>query len=293
MIREQSPPADPFAERPGARLLPRVGVAEAVRRHKLLALLPVLALVGLALAYGLSSTPTYTAEARQIIGRIDVNQPGALAGFQEATRTLATSYSRGIAGTDVVNRVSRRTGLSPDQVRSRLTAYPIPESAVFVVSATGPSVKDAINVTLEGTRALRAYIEQINAENPNSDRLLREFRAASLERAQLRQEYTNARAAFAGRATPEQQQELASLRSQLDAAGLQVGVARNSYGASQASQSTVSLVQNLSLPETATNDRFERLQLLLFFAVSAGVLLGLALATLRSNREVRRALSVR
>lgn len=284
MIREQSrPETAAFDDVVGPGFLPRVGVIEGVRRHKLLAVLPVTLLVAGALFYGLYSTPTYRAEARQIIGRIDVNQPGALAGFTDATATLATSYSRAIYSSAVVDAVARRTGLTPDQVRARLGAYPIPESAVFVVAGKGPSESDAIKVAREGVRALQAYIEEINTENPNAERLFREFEQAALERARLRDELQRARVGAGDSAT---------IRADLAAANLEVGVARRNYGAATSSQSTVSLVQNLTLPESASNDRFERLQLVLFIAVAAGVLLGLALATLRANQEVRRALSV-
>src|ERR1044072_6226706 len=84
------------------RVLPRIGVFESVRRHKFLAALPLLVLVALALAYALLITPTYTAESYQSIGRLDVNEPGTLSGFQEATETLAVTYARGIYAPTVI-----------------------------------------------------------------------------------------------------------------------------------------------------------------------------------------------
>jgi capsular polysaccharide biosynthesis protein len=279
------------------RVQPRVNVLDAVRRHKLLAALPAIVLVALALIYGFARTPTYTAEAYQSIGRIDVNQPGALSGFQQATATLATTYSRAVRSTAVVRSVSEQTGLSSSEVRERLGAYPVPQSSVFVVAATGPSSSSAIELSILGTRELREYIEKINTENPNGERLFREFRRASLERAERREELERMRILFFQRSdgdlTRSQIRALGRARAWVEAATLERDVARANYGRSQNSQSMVSLVQDLALPETASSDRWDRLQILLFIALAVGVLLGLALATLRANRDTRRSPSVR
>lgn len=281
---EDSPPVRPAA---AAGSLPRVGPAEAVRRHKLLAVLPLILFVGLAAAYGFATTPTYTAESYQSIGRLDVSEPGALSGFQQATETLAISYSRGINATSVVEDVSERTGLSHGEVRDRLASYPVPESSVFVVAAIGDSEEEAVDLSIEGTRALQKYIAEINSENPNSVRLLKEFRRATARESRLRTQFIRLqRTAGAG------SRQLRRLQTRVAAAELQADVARINFGEAQDSQSVVSLVQDLALAETADSDRFERLQMALFIAVGAGILLGIALATLRANRDVRRALSV-
>jgi capsular polysaccharide biosynthesis protein len=274
------------------RVLPRIGVLESVRRHKLLAALPLIVLVLAALAYSFATTPTYTAEAYQSIGRLDVNEPGTLSGFQEATETLAVTYARGIYAPSVVSSVSKRTGLTPDEVRSRMTAYTVPESAVFVVAAEGSSEDDAIELSIQGSRALQRYIRTLNAENPNSVRLFREFRRHTATIASLREEYIQLSNQFGSDRTAAERQQLTRLESRIGAAQLERQVAQDNYEDSQASQSAINVVQTLALPETADNDRLERLQIALFIAVSAGILLGLALATYRANRDIRRALSV-
>ena len=274
------------------RVLPRIGVLESVRRHKFLAALPLIALVAIALLYGTLTTPSWTAESYQSIGRLDVNEPGTLAGFQEATETLAVTYARGIYAPSVVSAVSRRSGLSPDDVRSRLSAYTVPESAVFVVAAKESSEDDAIALSIEGSRALQRYIRTLNAENPNSVRLFREFRAESAKAARLREQYTQLARQFGATRSPAERRQLSALEARLAAAQLEREVASENYQDSQASQSAINVVQTLALPETADNNRWERLQLALFIAVAAGILLGLALATYRANRDVRRVLSV-
>jgi len=275
-----------------APVVPRVGVLESVRRHKLLAALPLIVLVCAAIAYGFAATPTYTAEAFQSIGRLDVNEPGTLSGFQEATETLAITYARAIFASDVAESVASQTGLEQATVRDRLTAYAVPESAVFVVVAEGSSEDEAIELSSLGSAALQRYIRTLNAENPNSDRLFRQFRRATARIARLRGDFLALQREFGSAPSPEERRQLNRIETRLGTAQLQRVVAQENYGDSQAGQSAINVVQTLSLPETADSDRFEQLQIALFIAVSAGILLGLALATWRANRDMRRALSV-
>src|SRR4051794_30532691 len=75
---------------------PRVTITGAAMRHWPLVIIPMLLLMGVAAFIGLYRTPVYTATARMNVGRIDVNSPGALAGFSLATESLASSYSRAV-----------------------------------------------------------------------------------------------------------------------------------------------------------------------------------------------------
>jgi len=289
---EQTTPAGEPHLTAAPRVLPRIGVLESVRRHKLLAVTPLLVLVAAALIYALVTTPTYTAVSYQSIGRLDVNEPGTLSGFQDATETLAVTYARGIYASSVVADVSKHSGLTPDEVRSHITAYTVPESAVFVVAAEGSSEDDAIKLSRQGSAALEKYIRTLNAENPNSVRLFREFRKKTAEIAQKREAYVQLANQFGDDRNASERKQLSDLETQIGAAQLQRQVAQENYQDSQASQSAINVVQTLALPDTADNDRLERLQIALFIAVAAGILLGLALATYRANRDIRRVLSV-
>lgn len=282
----------PVSQAPTPRALPRVGVLESVRRYKLLAALPLVVLVAVALLYGVALTPTYTAESFQSIGRLDVAEPGTLSGFQEATETLAVTYARAIFASDVVNEVSERSDLSRDEVRSKLTAYTVPESAVFVVAAEGSSEEDAIELSIQGSEALLRYIRELNAENPNSVRLFREFRRQTATIARLRGDYIALQRRFGENPTASERAQLNRIETRIGAAQLERDVAQENYEDSQESQSAINVVQTLALPDSADNDRWERLQIALFIAVSAGILFGLALATYRANSDIRRVLSV-
>lgn len=279
---DQSTAREPRA---GARVL-HVGPLEAIRRHVLLAVVPLLLFAGGAVAYGLARTPQYTAEARLAIGRIDLNAPGALSSFAEATETISASYSRAISADQVIDRVSQELSLDPFTVRIRLGATPIPGSAVIRVLAVGPSDEYAIALANSGSAALLDYTKEINVRNPNADRLFREFKLA-VTRASRRQEQVEALEILPSILVDKE--DLASARTKAAAAGLRVETLRANYQATQESQSTVSLVQQLTTASVATNDRTEELQLVLFYALAAGGLIGAALATLRANGEARAA----
>ncbi|HYI38578.1 MAG TPA: hypothetical protein VEX39_18365 [Thermoleophilaceae bacterium] len=271
------------------RFVPRIGPLEAVRRHKLLAVMPTIVFLALALLYTQQRTPIYTAEARQTIGRIDVSAPGALAGFSSATRALASSYSRAIVAPEVVEPVARRTGLSPALVRARLSATPIPESAVIAVTGIGPTKADAIAVAGQGARALESYVARLNRSNPNGDRLFKEFRRASLRQSRLKDRLAELQRRPDGSLSAADREQLSQVREEVAAADLSVLVAKENYAISRRSESNVSILQTISVPQTASSDKGERAQLALFVALIAGILVGIALASLRANLAVRHA----
>lgn len=274
------------------RVTPRIGPLESVRRHKIAAALPVIVLVGLAAFYSQERQPVYEAEARQAIGRVDVSQPGALAGFQSATRALASSYSRAVVAPAVVDPVARATRLSQSEVRSRLSAKPIPESAIISLTGTGPSRQEAIAVATSGARALEAYVARLNRRNPNANRLLREYRRASRRLSTRRFDLSLAKRNAGDEPTVADNRRFARLRQLVDDALLSTRVAGENYAISRRSESNVSILQTISLPQSATSDRSSNRQIVLFGAVVAGILLGIALASLLANRQVRRTLAL-
>src|SRR5687768_2155810 len=103
----------------------RVGVWQAIREHPIAFVLPILLLVAIALGISLARTPTWTAEARLGVSRINVTAPGALAGYTQASQSLAQAYSRLITAERVVEQVSERTGIDPEDARRRLSATPV------------------------------------------------------------------------------------------------------------------------------------------------------------------------
>ena len=117
-------------------------VLEALRRELPIALLPVILLVGIAVAIGLARTPEYRSEARLNVGGLNLTQQ-SIQGYTAAVQQLAIAYARAIDATRVVNPVARELRIPPTDVVDRVSADPIQNSPVIRVRATGESANDA------------------------------------------------------------------------------------------------------------------------------------------------------
>ena len=275
-----------FSRRPPGDV--RVGVLSAVRRHWFLTAVPVVLLVAAALAVGLSREPTYEAQVRLSVGRIDVSSPGALAGYALATQSLSDAYSRSIDASGVAEPVARELGLKPGQVVSRISATPIPESPVFRVQAEGPSKQEAIDLANASSTQLIRYITDLNRNNPDSKRLFASFREASTLLTQRISQQQLARERYVENKTASTRTRFETAKANTLAADLEVDTLRTAYQASKQGQASAANIQRLTPATSASSDRGSVLQILLFTAFVTGLVAGIALATLRANAVARR-----
>ncbi len=246
-------------------------LAAAIRRRWRWALAPVVVLVALALFAGLVRTPTYTARTRLAVGGLSATNPASLTGFADAAQQLAQTYSRSVQGDGVVGDVARHMNADPEQVRSHLSAAPIPETPVFTLSGTADSQGGAIKLSTLASQALVAEVDRASQADPA--RLLDEYRTAELDRERLSNR-VDALAATGGA-------PLASAQAELAAAEAHSTALRSAYGASQ-ENGTVPL-QVIQRADQAGSDRLSRLQLLIFVALVFGLVLGMGLALFRDS----------
>jgi capsular polysaccharide biosynthesis protein len=268
---------------------PGVSIPEALRRGWLLVLIPIVLFMGVAAYVGLTRTPQYTAETRLTVGRVDVS-PAALATFATATQTLASAYARAAEANAVVNPVAKRFGVPPGAVRGSTKATLVPDSPVIRVSAQGASAREATGLANATADSLVSYTTRLNRSTQDSKRLLRGYAAAALELsraearvADLKQEVKDTESSLA-------KSRLIQAESAQRSATLKSDSLANAYTSSQQGLGSTKLVQKLTEATGASSDRMQVLQLLLFIAAVAGVLVGLALAVLRATRRVRAAL---
>ena len=285
-LPRQTEPAAP-------RLVPRVTTLTAARRHWLLVAFVTVLFTGAGVAAAMLRQPVYTAEARLVVGRINISAPGALANFPGTTAALASQYSRAIDAEGVTRRVARRAGMTPSEVAGWVSATPIPESPVIRVTATGPDGRDAVRVANLASDGLVAFTTETNRSNPDTGRLLARFtqtaREVVLQRAILRRR----RSAYSDAPTTARRQLIQATEVRLQVAQLQRETFRAAYDASAQSQSATSLAQVFQRASAATSDRDRYLQFFGFIGFVAGLAIGLALATIRANRVVRRRLGLR
>jgi hypothetical protein len=166
-----------------------------------------------------------------------------------------------------------------------LVATPIPDSSSLQIIATSASSGEAIALANAASDRLRDYVGRLQRASPDSAGLLRRFRAATRDHAlaELRAQSLTQR--LEKKETQAGRRELARLRGDISVLRLQVDSLHDNLRAATQGEGTASLLQILTRADSAVSDRMRRLQFLLFVAVVAGGLLGLALATLRANRR--------
>jgi uncharacterized protein involved in exopolysaccharide biosynthesis len=258
-------------------------LSRAIGRHKLLVIGCALAVALLGAAVGAAGKRTYTAAATLQVGKVNPNSPGFY-GFVQSSTDLAAAFSRAITAAPVLATVQHKLGLSPDTAVARLSAEPIPESPVFRVIASAPSAAAAVRLANVTSHAMIAYEGAANTYSPESQRLLRDYRTASLRLA--RAEATLARATRDYAADPDTARRLGLERAHAGqaAASLQVHALASAYQLSAESTDTTELVSLLSGAVTAESNHKSKIELLGFVGLLAGLVIGCALAVLREQR---------
>lgn len=270
----------PRREQPAMpRVEQRLPVLEALRRHFLLALLPVILLVGAAIAYGLQREPEYESEARLNVGGLSLTQQ-SLEGYTVAVQQLAVAYSRSIHATRVVDNAAREVGLEPGEVIERTEATPIQGSSVIRVIATGPDSARTRALADAMADSLMDYATDLNSGRGASTRLLERFEDSSRDYITERQRLNRARQP---RARREIEHRLSIAKLERDTAGFL-------YGQAQAGQTVTGLVQKLAPASIPASDRDERTRDYAAGAAIAGILIGIGLAVARANALARRRL---
>jgi capsular polysaccharide biosynthesis protein len=257
----------------------------ALRQYPWHAAIPLVVCLVLALVLATLRAPVYTAEAQLGIGRIDVSTY-SIPGFVSASRDLAAAYSRALRTTAVTKPLARQVGTSPGDLGSRLSASPIPESPVIVVTAKGSSERDAVELANAAKTALIGYVTRLNRSNPDSARLLGAFERASLRLRNARAARAEARSST-GSARPEM---LDQLDASIAKAELEVKTLNGLYQASQEGQAATDVIQVLSPASSARSDSRAFLQRLLFVGLIAGLVAGVGVALLRARSDISSAL---
>src|SRR6476661_10269991 len=104
--------------------VPPPTLADAVLRNLLIVLVPIVLLVGGAVAYGLHRKPVYTSTAQLGVG--GVNLPlQAISGYSVAVSQLAVTYARSVAAPQVIVPAAKQAGMTPAEAVTKISATPI------------------------------------------------------------------------------------------------------------------------------------------------------------------------
>ncbi len=254
----------------------RLTVSSAVRNNWIVFLLPIVILVSAAVVAGLLRSPTYTAETRLAVGGLDASSPASNSDFAAAASSLAQTYGRSIQGDAVVNAVARRTGSSPEAVRAHISAFTVPSTPLFSVTATAGSPGTAIALANLASRALSSAAD--SATRDLASPLLARYRAAEIARQRVEREVRFLEASGVG-------EELVAAKAKLAIAATRATSTREAFVAGEQRQQALAVpIQIIERANSASSDRFSVLELWVFIAVVLGLILGTALALFRESR---------
>jgi capsular polysaccharide biosynthesis protein len=269
-------------------------------------LIPIILLVGAGVAAGLARDPNYTAETRLGVFHADVT---AYSGSSSAAESLADSYSRAIDANRVVRPVAARFDTSPQDVRARLSAAPIPDSPVFRVVARARSQRQAVALANVASNALLKYVAALDRSERDAARLFRRLGAAESRLNALLAAEDGLKEAIAANSEPTtlqpttlaptttqptgsqptEKERLALARARAAAATARdrVTALRTAYSESVATARSTQTPSVLVRATDAKSDRWPRLELLAFVGLATGLAIGVALAMARAARRRR------
>jgi hypothetical protein len=259
-----------------------VGPLLSVLRHPLAALVPLVAMVGVAAAIGLSHGATYTADALLSVGRVNV-PAFTLQGVIQGNATLAANYARAIKAPAVYESAARRARVTASTANSDLTASPIPESTLIRVEAMSGGRDEAIAIANGGGRALIRYVQTLNRD-PISARLLDQYRQVQVRLTQLHERIA-ALNAHPGKSVAKFLRSLGNANVDLQTTSLRSLDLQSEYQAARANQPSPAIVQLLSPATTASSDHTSVLEQVLLVGGVVGAVLGVIFALMLENRE--------
>lgn len=281
----QGQPANAEAIAAEFRPMPRIGPVEAARRQWLAVLLPILVIVPVVAAVAATRPPTYSAEARLLVGRLNLSEPGAIQGYAQAAQDLAATYPLAIDSDGVIDPLARTFHMSRQSVINSITASEVPSSAIVRVDATAKSAHLAVSLANAASGSLVQYLATQNRDDPDIARLFMKMHAAQLA-------YQKAEAAVPPLPKPPAHLTAAEQIAVVNAADAKAraNAASHNYQATSQIATVSSLLQPIVSANQATSDRKTKLELSTLIAFIAALIIGLTWATVRVNRQIRREL---
>jgi transposase-like protein len=278
---------------------PYVSAGRSARTHWRLVGAITLLTVILGLVVGLARKPTYTAEARLVVGKtIQLSNLAATPGLALASQQLASDYSRLVSTRSVVNDAAKRLGRAPGNLGGSVSASPIPQSPVIRLEGHAKVDGDAVAIADAGAAALVHAVNVLNEKQLQSAQvLLDQYRQADdvLLRDQQTLRTLQDRLTREGTDAPQSlRDQVLAAQTAVDADQLNLNALGNDYeGAISPGQLNEQVVQRVGAASATGNDRQEFLQITLLVGLVAGIVIGVAVAALIDARATHRKSSLR
>lgn len=247
------------------------------------------ALIGLAVGIfvAVQRTPVYTAESDFQVGPTNIRTQ-SIPGFETGAQTLTGSYARIVNTETFARQVARRTGLDPEDVLSRVSADPVPESAVLRLTSTGESEKDALGLGDAAGRELRRYLRGQERDAVTADDILKEYRSLTRKLGDLERKRGALRGERVGDPAAVSLGEIENVTSQIRSQELLVESAGIRYREAVDADDDAGQIKLIDSGSRASSDRSSYLQLLGLIGLLSGAVLGSVLALLLARRRAAR-----
>ena len=243
----------------------------------------LLAAAGVFLGY--NRAPTYTASSQLLVGNLSISDPSAIPGAVSASRSLADVYARLIYANEVRENIDEATEGSPP---ATVDATQIVETPLVRVVATSASEDDAVAYSNAGAKALSNYVNNLKSPGSDVDPVAKRYRAAALVYNQKLQELKQLKDRFGSSVNSDEQAQLNDAESEVQTAKLK----RTALGAIYQRGQNIRIAQpSLNVfvsAKSASSDRAPTMQITGGIGLAAGLVLGIAVAMLRTARRARR-----
>jgi hypothetical protein len=259
-----------------------MGVLTALRRHWLTALLPFVLLVGAAIELGLRRTPQYTATADLSVGTIFVTNPIGIASAIQGTESLAAVYSRVVHADAVDADTARRLAERSLPNAGRVSATPIAESPMLRLTAVASSERQAVALANAASAALADYVNDEAQSQNDATVLSRRYRRAALRYRQSLRVKSRLARRYTRDPTAEHKRALDRAAAAADTARLERNGLFTTYESAVEGTASRPPLRVFATATSASSDRDQVLQILIFTGAVGGLLAGAALALVRA-----------
>jgi uncharacterized protein involved in exopolysaccharide biosynthesis len=263
----------------------------------------VFAVIGLLVggAYGVVRHPSYTAQARIVVGtNISLVNEAASAGLPAAEQAFAAEYARLITTQAV--EVATAKALKVSSLPGSLSATPIADSNIIDVNASASSSAAAVAVASAGAVALVTEVNALNTANASTvSTLLSDYNNVQIQINNLtvQQDIVRGKISYLqglSSLSAVQQGQLAalnkqaaSIQAQISTAELQATALSNQYQSQYSPDQADADTVKVSSPGSATgSDRKTFLEIGVLGGLVGGAVVGLALAVAADVRAPAR-----
>lgn len=241
---------------------------------------PVLLAVVLAIAIGFIRSPTYSAEARLVVGGTTSNT--SLTQSVLGNQTLASIYARIITADSVTTRVAAELDVGIDEATDALSATPIPESPIIRVEATADNESASVELANVASAALVDAVAEQGRDTAQLDRLLRQVSRAEQDARDAEVLRNRSQDRFDASPTPANERRLTVTEGNLRAAELEARALSEAYQEALLQRTGVTSLEVLNPARSASSDRASTMQTLVIVALLGGLVIGIALSAARA-----------